>query len=62
MHRESADSSILFSGVHGTGIEELSKSVEELVLWGGESTMVDVSKCGGLTLSRMIEVLPLART
>ena len=44
------------------GIEELSKSIEELVLWGGESEIVNTSKFCGLTLSRIIEAFPLART
>jgi hypothetical protein len=59
---ESTDLNILFNGGGGVGIEEPSKSVEELVLWSEESEMFDTSKCGGLTLSRIIEAFPLART
>lgn len=56
------DPNILFDGVSGVGIEELSKSVEELVLRSRESNMSHISKCGSLTLSRTIEAFPVART
>ena len=53
---------VLFNWGEGVGIEELSISVEELVLWSGESEAFDTGKCSGPTLSRIIEAFPLART
>jgi hypothetical protein len=53
---------ILRRGRPAAGIEELSKGVEELVLWTKQSATVDTNKCSDLTLSRMIEAFPLART
>jgi hypothetical protein len=52
----------LFDWGGGVGIQELSKSIEELVLRSGESEVSNTSKCCGLTLSRIIEAFPLART
>ena len=53
---------LLFAWGERVGFEELSKSVKESVLWSGESEIVNTSKFCGLTLSRIIEAFPLART
>ena len=56
------DPNVLLNGGKRAGIEELSEIVEELILMSGESAIMDTSKCGGLTLLRMMEAFPLART